>query len=154
MCYSLLRGKPRINLAKLYCHHSLNIQNGKFNNGEHYVRPCICKDNATELRQAVVVLLVVGAMILLGNTMYAPSMRGIVYLLHRSLGDEFSRSNGLGYLLDHPRKCFTHMFPFHQTLWLTVTVILFNSVELFFFCVLDWNSPPLQGLSGKHDSHG
>ena len=47
------------------------------------------------------------------------------------------------YLLDHPRKCYTHLFPAGATFWLVITVIAFNLFEFIFFCALDWNGPAL-----------
>lgn len=108
--------------------------------------------------KSVLVLLIHGVLILLGNTLYAPTIRGILYALYRGLLNLQRRgynrltdlTETLKYLLDHPRRCFTHLFPWHQTLWLVITVVIFNAVEVLFFCALDWNVDALSGLSGGY----
>ncbi|GBG76861.1 hypothetical protein CBR_g23076 [Chara braunii] len=90
------------------------------------------------------VLVVAATLILLGNTLYAPTMRGIILLLHR-----FSKKKKrvYEYLLDHPRKCFTHLFPGPQTKWLLIAVIGINAVQSVSFYVLDWESKGFAEMS-------
>eukprot|EP00897_Mesotaenium_endlicherianum_P007503 jgi/Mesen1/6781/ME000348S06055 len=104
-------------------------------------------DNLIRFQKDSLLLITCGVLILIGNTMYAPSMRAIVWLLRRCARTPRTRST-FQYLLDHPRKCFTHLFPYSQTMWLVATVVILNAVELFFFCLLDWTSSALEGLSG------
>eukprot|EP01018_Ginkgo_biloba_P019173 Gb_04157 [translate_table: standard] len=90
------------------------------------------------------ILATLSIVILLGNTMFAPCLRMIISLLHRS--GSGAKRQIYAYLLEHPRKCYTHLFPRNQTLWLIVTVMGFNTTQCLFFCVLDWNSSSLKGL--------
>lgn len=103
-------------------------------------------DNLISFQAYVPYLLIVMLLILVGNTMYAPTLRFLLIIISR-FGTQQQRFVA-GYLLDHPRKCYTHLFPPSDTRWLLLTVFLFNSVEFIFFCALDWNSSALLGLSG------
>jgi Trk-type K+ transport system membrane component len=43
----------------------------------------------------------------------------------------------LAFLLDHPRRCFTLLFPSSATWWLFAVLVILNLCDLFFFLVLD-----------------
>ena len=43
----------------------------------------------------------------------------------------------LAFLLDHPRRCFTLLFPSSATWWLFGILVLLNVLDVFFFIVLD-----------------
>lgn len=45
------------------------------------------------------------------------------------------------FLLDHPRRCFTLLFPQTATWWLFATLILFNAVNMVVLVVLDVGNP-------------
>eukprot|EP01018_Ginkgo_biloba_P022434 Gb_27158 [translate_table: standard] len=98
-------------------------------------------------RQHAFILITLSLIILLGNTMFAPCLRMIIWMLHRlASGAGGTKKEIYNYLLNHPRKCYTHLFPRNQTLWLMVTVMGFNTLQCMFFCLLDWNSISLFGL--------
>jgi len=103
-------------------------------------------DNLISFQAYVPYLLFVMLLILVGNTMYAATLRFLLHIIAR-LGTEQQKLVA-GYLLDHPRKCYTHLFPPSDTRWLLITILIFNSTEFIFFCALDWNSPALTGLTG------
>lgn len=44
-------------------------------------------------------------------------------------------------MFHHPRKCFTHLFPWYQTKWLTFTIIAFTSAEMICLLSMHWNDP-------------
>ncbi|GLJ35666.1 hypothetical protein SUGI_0716770 [Cryptomeria japonica] len=91
------------------------------------------------------ILLLLSSVILLGNTMFGPSIWIIISVLER-----FAKGNKkeiYTYLLENPRKCYTHLFPKSQTLWLILTAMALNSIQALFFCVLDWNSKAVYGLT-------
>ncbi|CAI5463507.1 unnamed protein product [Closterium sp. Yama58-4] len=106
--------------------------------------------NLIPFQQNIPYLLVVGVLILVGNTMYAPSLRGVLALLHSTSKKDSSRWHITKYLLDHPRKCYTQLFPHKQTLWLLLTIVAFTSIQAFFLMLLDWNSQAFAGLAGGY----
>ncbi|CAI5468941.1 unnamed protein product [Closterium sp. Yama58-4] len=105
----------------------------------------LLNSNMMDFNSNVPLLLLLSLLMLLGNTLFAPTLRGLLLLLHRASKGE--RKVVYEYLLEHPRKCYTHLFPRSSTLWLVATVVAFNSVEFIFFCVFDWSSTALDGLS-------
>ncbi|KAI9253618.1 cation transporter [Sporodiniella umbellata] len=87
-------------------------------------------------------------LILVGNTAYAIMLRFIIWVCYkltpRSM--EMERET-FRYLLDHPRRCYTTLFPATQTWWLFIIVILITLVELVSFLALNYWLPVLKGIS-------
>ncbi|KAK5048391.1 low affinity potassium transporter, partial [Cryomyces antarcticus] len=50
------------------------------------------------------------------------------------------------FLLDHPRRCFTLLFPGKATWWLFWILFLLNGIDLLFFVVLDLHDPIITSL--------
>lgn len=51
--------------------------------------------------------------------------------------DESNEKETYKFLLDHPRRCFTLLFPKSATWWLVGVLVILNFSDLFFFLVLD-----------------
>jgi Trk-type K+ transport system membrane component len=43
----------------------------------------------------------------------------------------------LKFLLDHPRRCFTLLFPRNATWWLFAILVALNGIDVIFFVILD-----------------
>ncbi len=43
----------------------------------------------------------------------------------------------LQFLLDHPRRCYTNLFPAAHTYWLVFSVVVLNSIDWIAFEVLN-----------------
>lgn len=89
----------------------------------------------------IYVLLILLFFIVIGNTGFPVLLRFIIWVMKK-----FSKKDGqleelLGFLLDHPRRCFTLLFPLGPTWWLFFFVIILNGVDLLFFMVLDLTNP-------------
>lgn len=86
-------------------------------------------------------------MILVGNTAYAILLRFIIWVLYKTTPrTKPMRREGLRYLLDHPRRCYTLLFPSTQTWWLLMIVVTITVVEVICFLALDFWLPVLQEL--------
>jgi Trk-type K+ transport system membrane component len=48
-----------------------------------------------------------------------------------------TKKETFAFLLDHPRRCFTLLFPSSATWWLFGVLFILNACDLFFFLVLD-----------------
>ncbi|RYY36391.1 hypothetical protein EON62_01785, partial [archaeon] len=92
-------------------------------------------DSLFQFREDYMVLLPAAALILLGNVMYPPAFRVIVWVLHKVR----PRDEALAFLLANPRRCFTHMFGRPQTLMLFAASGGFIILELCAFLALDYN---------------
>eukprot|EP01122_Echinamoeba_exundans_P012674 TRINITY_DN5363_c0_g1_i1.p1 TRINITY_DN5363_c0_g1~~TRINITY_DN5363_c0_g1_i1.p1 ORF type:complete len:593 (+),score=102.60 TRINITY_DN5363_c0_g1_i1:96-1874(+) len=81
------------------------------------------------------VLITLSILIMAGNVAYPIFLRLIITVIHR-----FSKKKTVWrFILDHPRRCFTHLFSNGQTAWLATTIIGLILVEVIAFLALDWN---------------
>jgi len=98
-------------------------------------------------QDAVFPLLVLGFIIVAGslptfqltdfrNTGFPLLLRFTVWTLYK-LTPPGSRKETYAFLLDHPRRCFTLLFPRSTTWWLFLVLFIMNFFDLFFFLILD-----------------
>jgi len=92
------------------------------------------------------ILLVSGFFIVIGNTGFPVLLRFIIWVLFKC-GKELSLfKESLGFLLDHPRRCFTLLFPSAPTWWLLFILIVLNAIDLILFIILDINAEVVDSL--------
>ena len=124
-------------------------------------------DNLVPMQRESAFLLWMCVLILMGNTLFAPAMRGVVWVFYKLEGgapadDEMHpgdiktkkklrRRAALHYLLTSPRRCFTHLFPRSETLWLLFSVAILSTIQLVAICGLDWHGPVFAGLTSNGD---
>jgi len=85
-------------------------------------------------------LLTMGLLILAGNTCYPIFLRLIIWTLMKLLpGSERWKDSRetLTFLLDHPRRCYTNLFPSKHTWWLLWSVIVLNGTDWAAFEILN-----------------
>jgi Trk-type K+ transport system membrane component len=99
------------------------------------------RDSMVQWGHDRLVMLVCAALIILGNTGYPIAMRLLVWALHRARPADKS----LKFLLDHPRRCFTHMFADGQTRMLLALIFAATGVEFALFMWLDYGAAFLAG---------
>jgi hypothetical protein len=111
--------------------------------------------NMTVFDRAIYLLLTMGLLILAGNTMYPVFLRWIVWTIRQLLprNEEWSDARAtLQFLLDHPRRCYTNMFPAPHTWWLLLSVIVLNGIDTVMFIILNVSTnynPKLIGSSSQ-----
>lgn len=93
------------------------------------------------------VLLVMSFFIVVGNTGFPILLRFIIWVMFKISRDLSLMKESLGFLLDHPRRCFTLLFPSAPTWWLLFILLVLNAIDLILFIVLDINSAVLESLS-------
>lgn len=71
------------------------------------------------------------------NTGFPCLLRLIIWILFKTSPANSTRKETFAFLLDHPRRCFTLLFPSSATWWLFGVLALLNLLDLFFFLVLD-----------------
>lgn len=87
-------------------------------------------------------------LILVGNTAFAILLRFIIWFCYICTPQsKVMRRETFRYLLDHPRRCYTTLFPSTQTWWLLIILIAITLVELGVFLVLNYWLPVLAGIS-------
>ncbi|PYH72216.1 potassium transporter [Aspergillus vadensis CBS 113365] len=85
---------------------------------------------------AVFPLLVMTFLIVLGNTGFPCMLRFIIWTLSQFTTYGSPLDDELQFLLDHPRRCFTLLFPSTETWRLAAVLLLINAIDLIIFYTL------------------
>ncbi|GAA5797622.1 hypothetical protein HPULCUR_003013 [Helicostylum pulchrum] len=102
----------------------------------------------TPFQNAPAPLILSIVLILVGNTAFAILLRFIIWLLYiLTPKTNVMRRETYRYLLDHPRRCYTTLFPATQTWWLLIVLIAITLVELICFLALNYWLPVLADIS-------
>lgn len=100
--------------------------------------------NMTAYQTAYYLIITMSLLILAGNTCYPIFLRLIVWCIlkvvqrleHKS--EKWAeRARTWRFLLDHPRRCYTNLFPSKHTWWLLLAVITLNGVDWAAFEILN-----------------
>ena len=94
-------------------------------------------DSMSSFDKAVFPLLIGTFLIVIGNTGFPCMLRLIIWITHLVVPRESGVWEELKFLLDHPRRCFTLMFPGIATWWLFWILVILNGVDLVFYIILD-----------------
>lgn len=84
--------------------------------------------------------------IVIGNTGFPILLRCIIWIMHKFAKPMTLYEESLAFLLDHPRRCFTLLFPSGPTWLLFAILIILNGADLIFFIILDLNNEYLKAL--------
>lgn len=102
----------------------------------------------TAFQNAPAPLILAIILILVGNTAFAILLRFIIWLcLILTPKSSIMSRETFRYLLDHPRRCYTTLFPATQTWWLLIVLVGITLVELMSFLALNYWLPVLAGIS-------
>lgn len=108
--------------------------------------------NMVAFQTSIYMLMTMGLLILAGNTCYPIFLRLIVWTLLKLLNllpnhkqsNEFRET--LQFLLAHPRRCYTNMFPARHTWWLLISVVALNGIDWVAFEVLNIGNKKIESL--------
>lgn len=101
-------------------------------------------DSMNSFGTAVFPLLIMSFFIVIGNTGFPVMLRFIIWCTSCLVPRGSGLWEELRFLLDHPRRCFTLLFPAAATWWLFWLLVGLNGLDLIFFIVLDVSiAPPL-----------
>ncbi|KAF2220493.1 cation transport protein-domain-containing protein [Elsinoe ampelina] len=104
-------------------------------------------DSMISFQGAVLPLLLGSFLIVIGNTGFPCMLRFVIWLSHKVVPTGSPLWEELRFLLDHPRRCFTLLFPSKATWWLFWLLVLLNGVDLLFFIILDLNDETVTALA-------
>lgn len=88
-------------------------------------------------QEAVLPLLLGSFLIIIGNTGFPCMLRLVIWVASSLVPEKSGIGDELKFLLDHPRRCFTLLFPTNATWWLFWILVVLNGVDLVFFIILD-----------------
>ncbi|KAJ5447982.1 Potassium transport protein high-affinity [Penicillium cf. griseofulvum] len=82
-----------------------------------------------------------------GNTCYPCLLRLIIWIMSKVCHSKSSLHDPLKFLLDHPRRCYTLLFPSRPTWVLFGILFVMNSIDVILILVLDLNNPAVNNLA-------
>ncbi|EGW34020.1 uncharacterized protein SPAPADRAFT_59429 [Spathaspora passalidarum NRRL Y-27907] len=103
-------------------------------------------DSMLSFNQSALVLVVCSFFIVIGNTGFPVFLRFIIWLLFKTAKPLSLYKESLGFLLDHPRRCFTLLFPSAPTWWLFAILVILNGFDLVIFCIVDLKDKPFETI--------
>jgi potassium uptake Trk family protein len=117
-------------------------------------------DSMISFNTAIWPLLLMSFLVIIGNTGFPVMLRGIIWIISKYVPTGSGIWEELRFLLDHPRRCFTLLFPSKATWWLFWILVILNGIDLIFFIVLDvsyaypdGNAQLTRCTARKHDRH-
>lgn len=109
--------------------------------------------NMVAFQTSYYLLLTMGLLILAGNTCYPIFLRLIVWTIYKLMPKTArwdDHRNTLRFLLDHPRRCYTNLFPSEHTWWLTFAVFMLNGIDWAGFEILNLGNRKLNDTLPVH----
>ncbi|EMC93911.1 hypothetical protein BAUCODRAFT_36363 [Baudoinia panamericana UAMH 10762] len=107
----------------------------------------ITPDSMISFQTAVLPLLFGSYLIIIGNTGFPCMLRFTIWVASKLTAHGSATWEELRFLLDHPRRCFTLLFPSRATWWLFWILVLLNGIDLVFFIILDLNDTTVTSLA-------
>lgn len=104
-------------------------------------------DSMQSFQTAIVPLLLGAFLIIIGNTGFPCMLRLVIYAFSKLVPHESGVWEEFKFLLDHPRRCFTLLFPNSATWWLFWILVVLNGLDIIFFIVLDLHDPVLTNIN-------
>ncbi|KAL8659852.1 MAG: hypothetical protein Q9226_000217 [Calogaya cf. arnoldii] len=98
-------------------------------------------DSMISFQRAVLPLFLGTFLIVIGNTGFPCMLRFVIWLLSKVTPRESGTWEELKFLLDHPRRCFTLLFPTDATAWLFWILVFLNGLDVILYIVLDLHDP-------------
>ncbi|CAO2037349.1 unnamed protein product [Urochloa humidicola] len=100
-------------------------------------------ENMVIFQKNAILLLLIIPPILLGNTLFAPCLRFMMWSLKK-----ITKKKEYGFILQHPEVVgYKHLMNSRECVYLMVTVIAFIITQTILFCSLEWNSEALREMN-------
>ncbi|KAJ5652214.1 hypothetical protein N7507_009640 [Penicillium longicatenatum] len=104
-------------------------------------------DSMVSFQDATFPLIIMSFLAFAGNTCYPCLLRLIIWLMYKLCPQNSSMKETLSFLLDHPRRCFTLLFPSRPTWILFGILFVMNTIDVIFIIVLDLHNPAVNNLA-------
>ncbi|KAI9880863.1 MAG: low affinity potassium transporter [Pleopsidium flavum] len=103
-------------------------------------------DSMISFQVAVFPLLLGTFLVIIGNTGFPCMLRFVIWTLSKIVPRDSAVWEEFKFLLDHPRRCFTLLFPSTATWWLFWILVILNGIDLVFYIVLDLHDPTVTSV--------
>ncbi|EFQ99168.1 potassium transporter 1 [Nannizzia gypsea CBS 118893] len=103
-------------------------------------------DSMVNFRSSTFPMLFMTFLIIAGNTAYPCMLRLIIWCMFRISPKTSAIREPLNFLLDHPRRCYTLLFPSRATWMLLGTLVLLNGLDIMLFMILDLKNPEVTAI--------
>lgn len=104
-------------------------------------------DSMLQLRDATWPMLIMTFLAFAGNTCYPIFLRLIIWIAAKCVPRESSTRETLQFLLDHPRRCYTLLFPSGPTKILFGIIFALNFIDVLLIILLDLDNPEVNSLA-------
>ncbi|KAL9103512.1 MAG: hypothetical protein Q9187_008999 [Circinaria calcarea] len=94
------------------------------------------------------ILIVIGALILIGNTQYPVFLRLTVWTLSKIVRQNSELHKTLCFILNHPRRCFIYLFPSTITWCLFAVQLTIDIIVWVLFIILNIGVPAVESIPG------
>lgn len=105
-------------------------------------------DSMISFNDAPAPLLIMSALALAGHTFYPIMLRLVIWSASKVFPKKSSIQESLHFLLNHPRRCYTLLFPSGPTWALFGILTLLNVADVLFIILLDLDNPTVTVLPG------
>jgi potassium uptake Trk family protein len=103
-------------------------------------------DSMISFRDATWPMVLMTFLAFAGNTCHPIVLRFIIWVFHRILPQQGSLQESLRFLLDHPRRCYTLLFPSNTTWILFGILFVLNFVDVLLIIVMDLDNTEVNTL--------
>ncbi|KAI4606840.1 hypothetical protein J4E80_009919 [Alternaria sp. BMP 0032] len=103
-------------------------------------------DSMVTFRDATWPMLVMSFLAFAGNTFYPVFLRLLIWSVYKIAPAASSLKESLRFLLDHPRRCYTLLFPSTATWILASILFALNFIDTLLIIVLDLDNPEVNSL--------
>lgn len=107
-------------------------------------------DSMSSFNTSEYVMMIMWFFIIIGNTGFPVMLRFVIWVLSKLVPTNTGLWEELRFLLDHPRRCFTLLFPSSANWWLFWILVALNAIDLLFFVVLDVRSSSISPCRLSH----
>ncbi|KOS43199.1 hypothetical protein ACN38_g5919 [Penicillium nordicum] len=104
-------------------------------------------DSMISFQDATFPMILMSFLAFAGNTCYPCLLRLIIWIFYKVCPAKSSLKDPLRFLLNHPRRCYTLLFPSGPTWILFGILFLMNSIDVILIIVLDLNNPAVNNLA-------
>ncbi|KAH9225950.1 hypothetical protein K456DRAFT_1755055 [Colletotrichum gloeosporioides 23] len=104
-------------------------------------------DSMSTFKDATWPMLAMTFLAFAGNTIYPVLLRLVIWVMSRVVNKKSATKEHLEFLLDHPRRCYTLLFPSRPTWILFGIVFLLNLIDVLLIIVLDLDNPAINDLA-------